>query len=75
MLLGRERLELGFGALAIAGNGAVLALTTVSESPWTIDLRAKVGRMAVPAGAPMGLCGVAPQWLGARPAARQEAYQ
>lgn len=60
-LEGRERWDVGFVALAIARDGTLLALTSVSESFWSIDLGSGIARMIAPAGTPMNVCTVAVQ--------------
>ena len=55
-LEGRERWDVGFGALAVNADGTVLALTSVSESLWAIDLGKGSARVFAPAGAVLNLC-------------------
>jgi len=58
-LEGRERWDVGFGALAVARDGSLLALTSVSESIWSIDLERGSARMIAPGSALMNVCGLA----------------
>lgn len=58
-LEGRERWDVGFGALAAARDGTLLALTSVSESIWSIDLERGSARMISPGSAPMNVCRLA----------------
>ena len=55
-LEGRERWDVGFGALAINEDGTLLALTSVSESLWSIDLDKGSARAFVRTGALLSLC-------------------
>lgn len=55
-LEGRERWDIGFGALAVNADGTLLALTSVSESLWSIDLVKGSARVFVPSGALLNLC-------------------
>lgn len=55
-LQGRERWDVGFGALAVGGDGMLLALTTVTEALWRIDLVNSSGIMVPPIGAPVNIC-------------------
>jgi hypothetical protein len=57
-LEGRERWDVGFGALVVARDGTLLALTSVSESYWSIDLDRGTARMVAPGTVPMSICGV-----------------
>jgi hypothetical protein len=55
-LEGRERWDVGFGALAVNADGTLLALTSVSESLWSIDLGKGSARVFVPTGALLNVC-------------------
>jgi hypothetical protein len=57
-LQNRESWDVGFGALAIAADGTLLALTSVSESLWRIDLGKGIARMVAPATALSNVCGL-----------------
>ena len=60
-LEGREGWDVGLGALAINTDGALLALTSVSESLWSIDLGKGSARMFVPfvpAATLLNVCGL-----------------
>lgn len=57
-LEGRERWDIGFAAIAISVDGALLALTSVSESLWKIDLNKGSARMVAPAAARLSICGL-----------------
>jgi hypothetical protein len=54
----RENWDVGFAALAIAADGTLLALTSVSESLWRIDLGRGSARMVAPAAALSNVCGL-----------------
>lgn len=56
-LEGRERWDVGFGALVVGDDGTLLALTSVSESLWRIDLKKGSARMITPTTAILGMCG------------------
>jgi len=60
----RENWDVGFGALAIAADGTLLALTSVSESLWRIDLRKGSASMVAPVGALLNVCGLTMQSSG-----------
>jgi len=57
-LQGRERWDVGFAALAIGGDGTLLALTSVSKSLWRIDLVKGSASMATPVAALVNMCGL-----------------
>lgn len=57
-LEGRERWDVGFGALAINADGTLVALTSVSESLWNIDLGKGSARSHVPGSALLNVCGM-----------------
>lgn len=57
----RENWDVGFAALAPAGNGKLLALTSLAGSFWSIDLDKGIARMAAPAAALQNLCGLTAQ--------------
>jgi len=57
-LQGRERWDVGFGALAVGVDGTLLALTSVTEALWRIDLVNSSGSMVPPVGAPVIICGL-----------------
>ncbi len=57
----RENWDVGFAALAPAGNGKLLALTSLAESFWSIDLNKGIAHMAAPAAALQNLCGLTAQ--------------
>lgn len=68
-LQGRERWDVGFGALAVGVDGTLLALTTVTEALWRIDLAKGSGSMVPPVGAPVNVCGL-DTWSPSRAARR-----
>lgn len=68
-LQGRERWDVGFGALAIGVDGTLLAMTSVTEALWRIDLTKGSGSMVPPAGAPVNVCGLR-TWSPSRTASR-----
>jgi hypothetical protein len=55
-LEGRERWDVGFGALAVNADGTLLALTSVSEFLWSIDLGKGSARVFTPTGGTLNLC-------------------
>ena len=57
----RENWDVGFAALAFAGNGKLLALTTLAGSSWSIDLDKGIAHMAAPAAALQSLRGLTAQ--------------
>ena len=57
----RENWDVGFAALAPAGNGKLLALTSLAGSFWSIDLNKGIAHMAAPAAALQNLCGLTAQ--------------
>ncbi|MBI3043911.1 MAG: hypothetical protein HYY78_13920 [Betaproteobacteria bacterium] len=59
-LQGRERWDIGFAALAMNGDGALLAMISVSEAWWSIDLGKGSARMVDPA-VPLNVCGLTMQ--------------
>lgn len=63
-LLGRERWDVGFAALAVGVDGTLLALTSVSKSLWRIDLRKGSASMAGPDAALVNVCGLTLQSSG-----------
>ena len=60
-LQGRGNWELGFTALAPAGNGKLMALTTPAGSFWSIDLEKGIAHMAAPAAALQNVCSLSAQ--------------
>lgn len=56
-LEGRERWDVGFGALAVNADGTLLALTSVSESLWRIDLGKGSARVLAPTVTLLNVCG------------------
>ncbi len=60
-LQGRENWDVGFAALAPAGNGKLLALTSLAGSFWSIDLNKGIAHMAAPDAALQNLCGLTAQ--------------
>jgi hypothetical protein len=60
-LQGREHWDVGFGALAVGVDGTLLALTSVSESLWRIDLGKGSASMVAPVGARLNVCGLTTQ--------------
>ena len=63
-LEGREHWDVGFAALAVGVDGTLLALTSVSESLWRIDLAKGGARMVTPTTARLSLCGLTLQSSG-----------
>jgi hypothetical protein len=61
VLEGRDRWDVGFGTLAINADGTLFALTSVSESIWSIDLVAGRARVLVPGNALLNVCGLKPR--------------
>jgi hypothetical protein len=57
----RENWDVGFAALAPAGNGKLLALTSLGGSLWSIDLNKGIAHMAAPTAALQNLCGLTAQ--------------
>jgi len=57
----RENWDVGFTALAPAGNGKLLAVTSLAGSFWSIDLHKGIAHMAAPAAALQNLCGLTAQ--------------
>jgi hypothetical protein len=57
-LEGKERWDTGFGTLAINSDGTLVALTSVSESIWSIDLGSGRARVIVPGNALLNVCGL-----------------
>ena len=57
----RENWDVGFAALVPAGNGKLLALTSLGGSLWSIDLNKGIAHMAAPAAALQNLCGLTAQ--------------
>ena len=57
----RENWDVGFAALVPAGNGKLLALTTLAGSSWSIDLNKGIAHMAAPTAALQNLCGLTAQ--------------
>ncbi|HEU0290993.1 MAG TPA: hypothetical protein VFR39_09625 [Burkholderiales bacterium] len=57
----RENWDVGFAALAPAGNGKLLALTTLAGSSWNVDIDKGIAHMAAPAAALQSLCGLTAQ--------------
>jgi len=48
ILDGRERWDVGFGALAFGANGSLLALTSAAGSLWSLDLGGGIARRVDP---------------------------
>jgi len=63
-LQGREHWDVGFAALAVGGDGTLLALTSVSKSLWKIDLGKGGASMATPVAALVNMCGLTLQSSG-----------
>jgi len=62
-LHGRERWDIGFGALAFAANGTLYALTSSAGSLWNIDI-AKAGASLIELdGPPSRMCAFTTQFL------------
>ena len=57
----RENWDVGFAALVPAGNGKLLALTSLAGSFWSIDLNKGIAHRAAPAAALQNLCGLTAQ--------------
>ena len=57
----REHWELGFTALAPAGNGKLLALSSPAGLSWSIDLNKRVAQIAAPTAPLQNLCGLTAQ--------------
>jgi hypothetical protein len=55
-LEGRERWDIGINALAVNADGTLLALTSVSDSLWRIDLAKGSAKVFTPAGALFNVC-------------------
>jgi hypothetical protein len=64
VLQGRERWDVGFGALTVGADGTLLALTSVSESLWRIDLGKGSARRVEPTAALRNMCGLTLQSSG-----------
>ena len=56
ILEGRERWEVGFRALAVNADGTLLALTSLSDTLWSIDLGKGSAREFAPTGALLNVC-------------------
>jgi len=63
VLVGKEKWDTGFGALAYAPEGLLLALTSSAGSLWRVDLDKGIARMVEPAAPPSNRCeiGIQPQ--------------
>lgn len=60
-LLGRERWDVGFATLVVGADGTLLALASVSESLWKIDLGNGSAQMVTPGAPLLSLCGLTMQ--------------
>jgi hypothetical protein len=58
-LEGRERWDVGIGALAVNADGTLLALTSVSDSLWSIDLGKGSAKAVATTGALLNVCRLA----------------
>ena len=57
-LRGRERWDVGFAALAVDVDGRLLALTSVSDSLWAVDLAKGSASLATPTPTVRNMCGL-----------------
>jgi hypothetical protein len=71
-LQGRERWDVGLGALAVGADGTLLALTSITEALWRIDLDKGSGSMVPSIGAPVNACGLTAR-SSSRTASRRDA--
>jgi hypothetical protein len=62
-LLGRERWDIGFGALTFAADGTLYALTSAAGSLWKIDIAKASAGMIEPANPPSTACAFSTQFL------------
>jgi len=62
-LLGRERWDIGFGALAFSADGTLYALTSSAGSLWKIDVAKASASMIGLDNPPSKACAFAPQFL------------
>ena len=62
-LFGRERWDTGFGALAFAADGTLLALTSSGGSLWRVDAGKGSARMVEPATTYLKMCDLTPQFI------------
>jgi hypothetical protein len=62
-LLGRERWEIGFGALALGADGTLFALTSSAGSLWKIDVAKASASMIEPNNPPSKACAFTAQFL------------
>jgi len=62
-LQGRERWDVGFGALAFAADGALYALTSSVGSLWKIDVANASAGMIEPKSPPLNVCAFTAQFL------------
>jgi hypothetical protein len=63
-LQGRERWDAGFGALALAGDGSLLALMSFGGAMWNVDLDSGTARMVAPTRSFYNVCGLASRRYG-----------
>lgn len=61
VLLGRERWDTGFGALAPAADGTLFAVTSSAGSLWRIDVDRRSARMIEPERAYLNTCELTPR--------------
>ena len=62
-LLGRERWDVGFGALTFAADGTLLALTSTAGTLWKIDVATASAGMIEPNNPPSNGCAFTAQFL------------
>ena len=62
-LLGRERWDIGFGALAFAADGTLYALTSSAGSLWKIDVARASASLIEPYNPPSKVCAFTTQFL------------
>lgn len=62
-LQGREQWDVGFGALAIAENGALYALTSSGGSLWKVDVATATATMIEHDGPPLRGCAFTPRFM------------
>jgi hypothetical protein len=62
-LLGRERWDVGFGALAFAADGNLIALTSLAGSLWKIDVAKASGHIIEQNNRYLNVCAVPAQFL------------
>lgn len=60
-LNGRERWDIGFGALAFAADGRLFAVTTLSGTVWSVDVAGRSARLLDSGSAYLNRCELSPR--------------